>query len=272
MRFVVKLGGELISTAPDGPARPIARSLKALAAGGHEAVVVHGGGPQATALQKRLGLEPHLVGGRRVTDAETLEVMKMVLGGRLSSDLCAAFAAEGVRAVGLHGGSGVVNARRRPPRVVSGGGPEPVDFGLVGDVVGFDLELLHLLASGGRVPVIASLGLDPEAGVLNINADVIAAHLARSLPADALVLVTSAPGVLRDVDDPASRLGQLTEAEARAAIRTGVIAGGMIPKVEEALGAVRVGVPRVVIVGALGDGDLERALLEPGAVGTTLRA
>src|SRR5690606_25739850 len=110
---------------------------------GLRVVVVHGGGPQATELQRSLGQAPRVVGGRRITDAEALDVMKMVVAGQLNVDLCAALVAAGVRPVGLHGASGpLIREVKRPPRVVSGAGPDPTDFGLVGDVEGFDLELL----------------------------------------------------------------------------------------------------------------------------------
>jgi acetylglutamate kinase len=131
---VVKLGGDVL----EDPARAeVARSLRAaLDAAPARFVVVHGGGAQVTALSSRLGLETRQVGGRRITDAPTLEVLQMVVAGRLNVELCAALRRQGARAVGLHAGSGVIRARRRPPRVVSGGGPDPVDFGLVGDVTG----------------------------------------------------------------------------------------------------------------------------------------
>ena len=121
--------------------------------------MVHGGGPQATALSQRLGIEPRLVGGRRITDAATLEVIKMVVAGQLNVDLVAALRGAGVPAVGLHGASGLVRAHRRPPRVVSGGGGAPVDFGSVGDVDGFDLRAAGDAGrDAGYLPVVACIG------------------------------------------------------------------------------------------------------------------
>lgn len=276
---VIKLGGDvlegevLVTVAADVAA--VARD--ALDGGsGARVIVVHGGGPQATALSEALGLVPRVVGGRRITDAATLEVMKMVVAGKLDVDLVVALRAAGARAVGLAGTSGVVEARRRPPRVVAGGGPDPVDFGLVGDVTGFDIALLALLHDAGYVPVVASLGRDVDPGggstagqALNINADVVASQLATAVRAEALVAVTRVGGVRRDKDDPATRLPRLTVAEARAAIAGGTVKGGMIPKLEEAFAPLLGGVEAVHIVAP---GEIAAALAAPGSVGTLLVA
>ncbi len=268
-QVVVKIGGEIVG---GSGVHAVAADLTALAARGERVFLVHGGGPQATALQRTLGQEPKVVAGRRITSQAALDVMKMTVAGLLNVDLCAALVAAGARPVGLHGASSlVIEAVRRPPRVVSGGGPEPIDFGLVGDVVGFRRELLELLADAGYIPVLACLGADTNGQVLNINADIIATQLAQAIGADHLVLVTGAPGVLRDVADPASRLPRLTAAEARAAIADGTVRGGMIPKLEESLAVLDTGRVRSIhIVGDLGPGDLLRAVDEPGSIGTAL--
>ncbi|HUJ60437.1 MAG TPA: acetylglutamate kinase, partial [Kofleriaceae bacterium] len=237
--LVVKIGGEVVGS---GEAALLAADLRALGADARIAIV-HGGGPQATELQKRLGIETRQVAGRRVTDAATLDVMKMAVAGKLNVDLCATLAAAGVPAVGLHGASGlVVRAEKRPPKVYAGAGPDPVDLGQVGDVVGFNLALLDTLWAAGHVPVIACLGADEHGGVYNINADMVGNQLAAALTAERLFLVTSAPGVLRDINDPASRLPKLTRAEAKAAITDGIVTGGMIAKLEEAMSVVDQGV------------------------------
>jgi len=266
---VVKLGGEIVHGRSIGA---VASDVAELAGRGDRVYVVHGGGPQATELQRALGQEPKVVAGRRITDQPALDVMKMVVAGLLNVDLCAALVAAGARPVGLHGASSlVVEAARRPPRVVSGGGSQPIDFGLVGDVVGFRRELLDLLAGAGYVPVLACLGADAGGQVLNINADIIANQLAQALGADHLILVTGAPGVLRDVDDPASRIALLTSDEARAAVTEGIVRGGMIPKLEESLAVLDSGrVGSIHIVGELTPGDLLRSIDQPGSIGTTL--
>ena len=266
IRVVVKIGGEVVA-GPELPA--LAADLRDLAQRGAEVTVVHGGGPQATDLATRLGLETRQVAGRRITDAATLDVMKMVIAGKVNVDLCAALTRAGVHPVGLHG---AVRAVKRPPRVVSGGGPDPIDFGHVGDVVGYDVDLLGRLWAAGYVPVVACLGSDGAGNVYNINADVVGNQLAGHLAADHLFLVTSAPGVLRDVKDPSTRLPLLTVDEARQAIADGVVTGGMIPKLEEAIAVLGTGVKAIHILGRLKPGDLVREADQPGSVGTTLVA
>jgi acetylglutamate kinase len=263
---VIKLGGDVLAQPILGV---VAAEIARARADGRRLLVVHGGGAQATALSRRLGIEPRLVGGRRITDEATLDVMKMVVAGVINVDLAAALRAAGVPAVGLSGSSGVIRARRRPPRVVSGGGPDPIDFGLVGDVTGFDGELLDALERAGYLPVLAclSFGDGPGGEVLNINADVVASALAAARGAGALVACTAVGGVRRDKDDPASRIPRLTAAEARAAIADGTVQGGMIPKLEEAFVSLEAGVPAVHVVAP---DEIARSLDEPGSVGTLL--
>lgn len=267
---VIKLGGEVVQ----GPYMAvIAADVAEMRAAGTPVVIVHGGGPQATDLQKRLGQTPKIVAGRRVTDGDTLEVMKMTVAGKVNVDLCAALLAAGAKPVGLHGASAcTVLASRRPPKVVSGAGDEPVDFGFVGDVIGVNAALISLLTGDGYVPVLACLGADARGAVYNINADAVANQVAIRLDAAALVLVTDVPGVLRDVKDPSSRIGRMTLADGKRAIEDGVVTKGMIPKLEESFAAIAQGVRAVFIVGNLAPGDLARAVKNPGEVGTVLVA
>jgi acetylglutamate kinase len=259
---VVKLGGDVL----EEPAlSALASSLRAPA--GTDVVAVHGGGAQVTALSARLGIGTKMVGGRRITDAATLEVLEMVVAGKLNVELCAALRRAGAPAVGLHAGSGVVRARRRPPRVVSGGGPDPIDFGLVGDVTGFDRPLLEALLAAGYLPVLSCLGLSDAGEVLNLNADLAASQLAAALGAQALIAVTAVGGVRRDARDPATLIARLTVAEARAAIASGAVSGGMIPKLEEACAAMAAGVGSVQI---LAPTEIAAGLAAPGTVGTWL--
>ncbi len=275
-RAVVKIGGELVARPHD--LLQLVADVAALVASDWRIAICHGGGPQATALQERLAIPTTKIGGRRVTDAATLQVMKLVLAGEVSVDVCAAAAAVGLPAVGISGVSaGLVTARRRPPKVVSGGGPEPVDFGLVGDVTEIRTALVEQLWAGGFVPVINTLGVAEAAPpaspceVYNINADTVASALAATLRADHLFLVTDVPGVLRDRDDPSSRIPRLGAAEAKAAIADGIIVGGMIPKVEEALDNLARGIGAVHILG-VGPGALQEAAMHPGSRGTVLVA
>jgi acetylglutamate kinase len=262
---VVKLGGDVL----EGPALDLcAADLGGMwKAGRHRVLVVHGGGPQATRLSERLGMTPRLVAGRRITDQETLDVMKMIVAGQINVDLVAALRAHDVPALGLSGASGIVRARRRPPVVVAGGGDLPIDFGLVGVVADFDVSLLDLLANAGFCPVLGCLGLGPLGVVLNINADTVASQLAIAMGAPALVAVTAVGGVRRDLNDPNTRIDRLTAGEARAAIESGAVQGGMIPKLQEALSSLAAGVGAVHIVAP---GEIAAALAAPGSAGTLL--
>ncbi len=270
---VLKFGGEVVADGEKLAA--VLRDVASLAAGGWRFVLCHGGGPQANALQAGLGQSPTKVGGRRVTDLATLQVMKQVLAGEVSVDVTAAALAAGMRAVGLSGVSdGMVSATRRPPMVVSGGGPDPVDFGFVGKVETIRTELIEHLWQGGFVPVLNPLGVEPEGEgptrqVYNINADTVASAVAAALEADHLFLMTGVPGVLTDKDDPSTRVSRLGPGDARRAIDDGVIVGGMIPKVEEAFHNLELGVGAVHILGAE-PGALRGEAEEPGSRGTVL--
>lgn len=265
-RIVVKLGGEVIRD--PNALTSIATELAALTASG-QVVVVHGGGPQTSALQKALGQTPQKVGGRRITDAATLECIKMAVAGQANVDLCAALTRAGAKPVGLHGASGaVLRAKQRPARVYSGAGPDPIDLGHVGDVDGFDLALLEVLLGAGRVPVLACVGASEAGEVFNINADIVATRAAAELAATDLFAVMDVPGVMGKLDDPSTRYAKLTIAEAKQLIVDGIVAGGMIPKLEESFVALEAGVPRVHLL----NGELARAAKEPGSVGTLLVA
>lgn len=244
---VVKLGGEVVSSPQMAV---IAKGLLALSAQAAIAVV-HGGGPQLSALQERLTIPVRQIAGRRYTDEATLEALKMAVVGRVNVDLCTALRAAGLRPVGLHG---AVQAVRRKPRVYPGAGPDPVDLGLVGDVTRFDTELLELLWSGGRVPVLACLGVaeDAEGALYNINADTVASSLATKLAAQRLVLISDSP-VLRDRSDPGSVIPRLTLEEARALISQGVAVRGMAAKLDEACAAVERGVGEVHVTADLAE-------------------
>lgn len=267
--FLIKLGGELAQDRAH-LARSVGQSVRALLAAGIKVAVVHGGGPQATELQKKLGLEPKMVAGRRFTDQPTLEVMKMTLAGQVSVDVAAAFAMVRVPALCTTGVSAaLVEAVKRPPKVMAGAGSAPVDLGLVGDIVRVNVELLEKLAGLGVVPVLGSLCGDHLGNVFNVNADTVASRVAAELKAARLFLVSNVPGVLRNKDDPSTRIPVLTPAEAKAQIAAGTISGGMIPKVEESLAMLEAGIDAVHIVGLTPDDVLLQEAAVPGSAGTT---
>lgn len=256
--FVVKLGGAILGDARATEA--LAGQVGLLHSLGIRVVVVHGGGPQATELARRLGHEPVVVAGRRVTDDAQLEVAKMTFAGTVHVDLLAAFRRSHVPAVGLSGvDADLLSATQRPAaRLLDDEGRErTVDFGHVGTVEAVDPKILEVLLGAGFVPVVASLAADRDGRVFNVNADTVAEKLAIALRAAKLVFLTAAPGVLRDRDDPSSLVSFADRDEIEALVRSGAIAGGMRPKIEACLRAAEGGVARTHIV----DGRAVDALL-----------
>lgn len=267
--FVVKIGGELVAP---GKLRGVAAGIRAFVDAGVKVAIVHGGGPQATALTKRLGLQTRQVAGRRITDEAVLQVMKQALAGEVSVDLAALLRVEGLQVLSMNGVSGaLVDAEKRPPRAFQGGPPEPVDLGFVGDVVSVNVALLEAIFATGQVPAIASLAGDTAGGVWNINADTFATEVAAALGAAKLLLVSGVPGVLGDPADPSTRIPTITPADADRLVREGVVTGGMIAKVQEALRGVEAGIEAVHVCGA-DPGQLEGEAANPGSHGTVFLA
>lgn len=267
--IVVKIGGELVAP---GRLGGVAAGIRSFLDADVKVAVVHGGGPQASALTRRLGLEPRQVAGRRITDEAVLQVMKQALAGEVSVDLAALLRVEGLRVLSMNGVSGgLVDAEKRPPRAFQGGPPEPVDLGFVGDVAAVDVSLLEGVSGLGYVPAIASLAGDADGGVWNINADTFATEVAAALGAAKLLLVSGVPGVLQDPARPETRIPTITPADADRLVRDGVVTGGMIAKVQEALRGVEAGIEAVHVCGA-GPGDLAEEAAAPGSRGTVFRA
>lgn len=248
--FVVKLGGEVV--AEPAVLEQVSGQVALLSSLGIRIVVVHGGGPQATALSRRLGQEPVIVAGRRVTDDAALEVAKMVYAGSLNTDVVAALRARQVQAVGLSGvDADLITAHRRPPVLIvdDAGQKRSVDFGHVGDIDAVDPRVLQALLDARFVPVIASLAGDDEGRIYNVNADTVAESLAVALRAQKLIFLTGAPGILRDRNDPASLLTFADPDDLAPLLANGAIAGGMRPKVEACIRAATGGVERTHIIG-----------------------
>jgi acetylglutamate kinase len=227
---VVKYGGNAMVD-PD-LARGVADDVVLLRAVGLKPVVVHGGGPQISALMARLGKEPEFRDGLRVTDAETVDIARMVLVGKVNRDIVSAVNVHGPLAVGLSGeDAGLILAGARNP-----------ELGYVGDVASVNPTILHRLLAEDLIPVVSTIGSDPSGQAYNINADTVAGALAEALGAEKAVFLTDVPGLLADVDDPASLVSRTTAGELAAMIADGRLAGGMIPKIAAALHAVDHGV------------------------------
>jgi len=255
--FVIKLGGAVLA---DLDVRNSAAQQCALLADmGIRVVIVHGGGPQTSELSRKLGAEPVIIGGRRVTDDAALDVVKMVIAGRINVDLVAALRRAGARPVGISGiDAGLILADRRPPVLMRENGAErTVDFGNVGDIREVHTEVLDHLLAGGYTPVISCLGATEDGSPLNINADILAETLAATLKAKKLVYMTDQPGVLRDLKDRSTLLPFADLADLKDLLESGAIAGGMKLKVEACLRAATNGVKRTHII----DGTAKDSLL-----------
>ena len=245
--FVVKIGGEIADD--EAVLHAFCEEVALLAQVGIRVVMVHGGGKQATELSKQLGIKPRMVEGRRVTDEQTLDVVMMVFAGKINTEILAAVREAGVEAVGISGvDGGIVNAVKRPPKKVLNektGKEEIVDYGHVGDIESIDPKLLTTLLNADFLPIMASLGGDDDGNILNINADTVAAEVASALKAEKLILVTDVEGILRGDKTLISRV---TPEEIAQLIKDGVIKGGMIPKAQSAVEALKDGVQSVHII------------------------
>jgi acetylglutamate kinase len=247
---VIKYGGSAMERA-DLKA-PFALDVILLHLVGIHPVVVHGGGPQIGALMKRLGKEPRFVGGMRVTDEETVEIVEMVLVGRINKEIVGLINHHGGRAVGLSGKDGdLIRARRRLHRLPTG---EEVDIGLVGEVEAVNPAPIRLLEGNGFIPVIAPVGFGNNGETYNINADLVAGEVAAALRAEKLIHLTDVPGIQGTDGRLVSTLGRK---EAERLVQDGVIDGGMLPKVESALRALEGGTAKAHII----DGRVPHAIL-----------
>jgi acetylglutamate kinase len=206
-------------------------------------VIVHGGGPQIGAMMKRLGKEARFVGGMRVTDAETVEIVEMVLVGKINKEIVGLINLHGGRAVGLSGkDADLLRARRRFHRLPSG---EEVDIGLVGEVETVNPEPIRLLEEHGFVPVIAPVGVGHGGETYNINADLVAGDVAAALGAEKLIHLTDVQGIL---DGRGRLISTLAGKDAERLMQEGVIDGGMLPKVESSLRALKGGTAKAHII------------------------
>ncbi|MFU0841670.1 MAG: acetylglutamate kinase [Burkholderia sp.] len=214
---------------------------------GIKVVLVHGGGPEITGMLKRLGKESQFVNGLRVTDRETVEIAQMVLAGKINKNLVSFLEALGGDAIGLSGMDGrMLMAKVKDPAL-----------GYVGEVTKVNPGPIIDIMQKGYIPVVSSLGCDKEGNVYNINADTAASKIASALHAQRLILMTNIPGLLRDKDDPSSLIPQLDLDQTEALIRTGAISGGMIPKIECCISALRNNVSKAIIM----DGRIPHSVL-----------
>jgi len=248
--LVIKYGGAAMDQAD--LKEQFAKDVLLLRLVGIRPVIVHGGGPQIGALMKRLGKEPRFVGGMRVTDEETMEIVEMVLVGKINKEIVGLINLHGGRAVGLSGKDGsLIRAHKRLHRTADGA---MADIGLVGEVDAVNPELIRLLELDGFIPVIAPVGVGSRGETYNINADLVAGDVAAALGAEKLIHLTDVQGI-NGADG--RHVSTLTKQEAERLIKAGVIDGGMLPKVESSVRALAGGAQKAHII----DGRVPHAIL-----------
>lgn len=243
--IVVKYGGNAMLS--DELKHSVMGDIVLLSLIGIRVVLVHGGGPEISEMLKRLGQETRFVNGLRVTDAEAAGVVQMVLAGKTNKSLVNILGTLGGRALGLCGIDGqMIQARPLNP-----------ELGYVGEITAIDTRPILDTLNNGYIPVISTVGCDAEGNVYNINADTAAAQIAGMLGAECLISMTDIVGILRDPSNPASLISRIQVSEAPLLMKAGIISGGMIPKVECCIEAIRRGVKRVFII----DGTIPHAIL-----------
>ena len=253
--FVIKYGGHAM--VDDALKQSFAKDVILLRQVGINPIVVHGGGPQIGRTMKQMGLVPHFVDGQRVTDEETVNVVEMVLAGKVNKDIVNLINQNGGKAAGLSGKDGPTILARKRTHVRRGPEtetPEILDLGWVGDVQRIDGGLLDLFKQSDIIPVVAPVGVGANGETYNINADAVAGHIAVAMKAEKLILLTDVSGVK---DKSGTLISQLFSEQVHALIRNGEIFGGMIPKVETCHKALEEGVAAAHII----DGRIEHALL-----------
>ncbi|MDA8116195.1 MAG: acetylglutamate kinase [Actinomycetota bacterium] len=246
--FVVKYGGNAIADSSDeATLESFARDVVLMASVGIKPVVVHGGGPQIGEMLARLAIESRFENGLRVTDATTLEVVQMVLMGKVNPEIVAAINRFAPLAVGLSGAdTGLIIAE-----------PAPGDLGFVGEVESINPEIVERLLGEGMIPVVATVGVDRRGQAYNINADVVAGAIAGAIRAEKLIYLTNVEGIYADYPDPASLIRRISSGGLSAMLASGSATAGMIPKLRSCLDALEAGVGSAHIL----DGRMEHSLL-----------
>ncbi|MFQ6135572.1 MAG: acetylglutamate kinase [Candidatus Hydrothermarchaeales archaeon] len=239
---------------------------------GMKPVVVHGGGPEISEAMEKMGKKPEFVEGLRVTDEETLDIVKMVLVGKINTDIVSRLNKFNAKGIGLSGKDGKLILAKKKLHKISGGGVErEVDLGLVGETVKVNPEIIDILTSQDFIPVISPIGITEEGTSLNLNSDTVAGDIAAALKAKKLIILTDVPGVMRDVNDKNSLIKETTLSEIDALLRENIVRGSMIPKVEACAKAIGAGVNRAHIIDGRVKHSILLELLTDKGVGTMVK-
>ncbi|MDI9618860.1 acetylglutamate kinase [Methanothermobacter sp.] len=258
-KIMIKYGGHAMidEAAMDSTARDTVL-LKYV---GMEPVVVHGGGPEISRAMNKMGKEPKFIEGLRVTDEETMEIVKMVLVGKINTSIVSKICYHGGRAIGLSGkDSNLLLAKKRAPHVVKDaetGEKREIDLGLVGEIESVDPGIINMLTDNNYIPVISPIGVDRNANTLNLNADTVAGEVAAGIGAEKLIVLTDVPGILEDPSDPDTLIRKVSVDELSDLVKSGIVEGGMLPKTLTCIQAINDGVSSAHII----DGRVEHSLL-----------
>ncbi|MBW9221624.1 acetylglutamate kinase [Methanothermococcus sp. SCGC AD-155-C09] len=246
-KIVIKYGGHAMVNKE--AKNWVAKDVVLLRFVGLNPVVVHGGGPEIDAAMKKMGKQPEFIHGLRVTDEETLDIVKMILTGKINGDIVSKLGKYGGKAIGLSGKSGyLIEARKKIQYIIKDNEKIEVDLGRVGEVERINTELIDLLLEKKYIPVISPIGIDSKGEAFNLNADIVAGDIAGAINAKKLIMITDVNGIMEDVKDPSTLFKKLTISEIEELINKGVISGGMIPKVEACINALNKGVESVHII------------------------
>ncbi len=228
---------------------------------GMQPMVVHGGGPEISRSMSKLGKKPKFIGGLRITDQETMDIVKMVLVGKINTDIVSNVCLHGGKGVGISGKDNhLIKARKRAPQVVvdnSTGEESTVDLGLVGEIETVNPEIINMLTDNDYIPIVSPIGVDEKANTLNLNADTVAGDIAAEVKAEKLIILTDVPGILEDPNDPETLIKRVRVDEIKELIDKGVVTDGMIPKVTTCLNAIENGVKSAHII----DGRIKHSIL-----------
>ncbi|ADG13645.1 acetylglutamate kinase [Methanocaldococcus infernus] len=254
--FVIKYGGHAMID--KNIKNWTAQDIVLLKYVGIKPVIVHGGGPEINKAMEKMGKKPEFVHGLRVTDDETLDIVEMVLTGKINGEIVSKITKYGGKAVGLSGKSGrIIVAKKKIKKIKTDKGEIEIDLGKVGETVEVNTELLEILINNNYIPVISPIGLDVNGEAYNMNADTVAGDIASALKAEKLIMITDVDGIMEDVNRPETLYKKLTVDELKELLDKGKIKGGMIPKAESAIYAIESGVKSVHII----NGKIPHALL-----------
>ncbi len=267
--MVIKIGGNILIN--DEILENIIRDILLLYFTGIKPVVVHGGGPEISEKMEKFGIKPKFVDGLRITDERTLEIVEMVLDGKINSKIVSSFIKNGGKAVGISCKDGLlIVARKKMVKKRSGEKEITIDLGLVGEAEYANPDLLEVLLNNGYIPVVSPIAADLNGNTYNLNADIVAGTLAGAIKAKKLIILTNVSGILKDIKDEKSVISKLTLSELEKLLNEGIIKGGMIPKAEAAIIALKNGVEKVHIINGMIDHSILLELFTDKGIGTMI--